>query len=179
MDTTWIDVVHDLVKIGVGALVGAGGAVWLAFIKRDSDTQKETRERRARILEAVSEELGNVLVAVTAQLVGAAAATANFASKVGQDDLHLEKRKLHLSELTTPLIQLQIVDSRARLLGLSGIANDVNELMEEIKACAGEIRAWSSDSDADPVVNIRVRLKEIQRKRQSIYSRIALEFSRI
>ena len=52
---TWIDVTDSAVKIGLGALIGGGFGVWVAWLNNTIQAKKALNERRRQILEAVIE----------------------------------------------------------------------------------------------------------------------------
>ena len=54
---SWITVVDNAVKIGLGALLGGGFGVWVAWLNNKSQSKKDYHERRRTILEEVLESV--------------------------------------------------------------------------------------------------------------------------
>jgi hypothetical protein len=90
--TTWITVADNAVKIGLGALLGGGFAVAVAWLNNKSQEKKAFRERRWLILEGVLESVDGAANA-------ASVFWANLANAIYKRDKQQRPSDVELREL--------------------------------------------------------------------------------
>jgi len=118
--TTWIDVADNATKIGLGALIGGGFGVMVAWLNNRSQAMKVFQERRRVMLETVTEAVDGACNAASLfwAKLGAAVTARDSQQRIADSDLR-ELKKLE----RTFFASYTVINSSASKLLLLGEAS--------------------------------------------------------
>ncbi len=132
MMTEWTDVADSAIKIGLGALIGGGFAIWLQVIKDRSSLTIESFKRRREIIEDVSSKFG----AFNMHLSHFWAALKNALYKKNNDSLEKsdeEELKEFEKNIYNQFAEVAILGNKLLLLGEENVVEILDDYVNDAR----------------------------------------------
>lgn len=172
---TWIDVADSAVKIGLGALLGGGFAIWKAHLSDSSEAKRSFLKKKREMIEKVLEEIDAFFASAT--VYWARLADAVFKRK---EDKQLTSEEAHeLKNLEQQLFDnfknLGFSSSRLVLIG----EDEVEKTLREFSDTVEEFFKIGTIDDPNCTEEIlQSHKKSIQASRQKLFYALRIAYRR-
>ena len=168
------EIIDTAVKIGLGALISASGAYWVAHHNHDRDAEKERLRRRRELLEEVAEQVEHFTHAAL-RCWSVASEVAGFRDR---NQAPPAKRVEVLFARRADLYEAfqQISSAEAKLLLLGEI--DAQKLLRDYGEYVGEVRSNTHPDHLASVTEFTAHRAGILKRRMQFFARLSADYAK-